>query len=53
MERKGLYTTKVKTQNGNVYDLGKGEYPPRDKDPGHPNPANLVIDAWTEWVKEA
>ena len=42
------HTTKVKTRNGKVYDLGKGQYPPADKDPKHPNPDNLVVNAWTE-----
>ena len=48
----GIYTTKLKTQDGKIYDLGKREYPPRHYHPGMlPCPECFVINAWTE--KEA
>ena len=43
------HTTKVETQDGEVYDLGRGEYPPVHLHPGAQIcPACFVVDAWTE-----
>ena len=43
----GTYTTKVQTEDGRVYDLGKMEHPPK-----HEHlfscPGCNVVDAWTE-----
>ncbi len=39
----GLYTTKVKTQDGNIYDLGERQYPPTHYHPG--NYRTLAADA--------
>ncbi len=47
-----LYTTKCKTQDGTVYDLGEREHPPK-----HEHlvacPSCLVVNAWTEPCEEA
>jgi|15BtaG_2_1085339.scaffolds.fasta_scaffold08702_3 hypothetical protein len=44
------FTTKTRDDEGNVYDLGKGERMPyRDKADGTPL---LSINAWTEEIKE-
>lgn len=44
-----IYTTKIKTQDGQVYDLGKREYRPvhNHKD-GKVCPKCNVISAWTQ-----
>ena len=40
-----LYTTKCKDENGKVFDIGAGEYPPsKDNSP-------LIVNAWCEPVK--
>lgn len=45
----GVYTTKVKTEDGKVYDLGLREYPPVHHHPGEaPCVECFVINAWTE-----
>lgn len=46
-----LYTTKVKTANGKVYDLGKFEHPPgycSAHSDAFTCPNCLVVNAWTE-----
>ena len=49
----GLYTTKVKTQDGRIYDLGEREYPPTHHHPGEaPCQECFVVNAWTEKVEE-
>ena len=48
------YTTKVKTADGKVYDLGERQYPPNhqhDKQ-GTPCPGCLCVNAWTEIIGE-
>ena len=43
------YTTKFKTQDGKVYDLGEGEHGPAHDHPGDATcPACAVVNAWTE-----
>jgi len=50
---KGTYTTKLKTQDGKIYDLGEKQYPPRHYHPGlAPCPECFVVNAWTEKVDD-
>jgi len=47
----GLYTTKVQTQDGRIWDLGNREYPRTHYHPqAKPCPECFVINAWTEKV---
>jgi hypothetical protein len=41
------FTTKVKTKDGTVYDLGKLEYPPQHNHKGGLCPICEVVNAWT------
>jgi len=46
------YTTKCKTKDGEVFDLGEIEYPPKHDHKGGLCPSCDVINAWTEKIKE-
>lgn len=48
----GVYTTKCRTRDGQVYDLGKGEHPPKHDHGGLSCDGCLVTDAWTEPRRE-
>lgn len=43
-----IWTTKVRTQDGHIYDIGEGEHPPKHPDHDVTCPGCLVVDAWTE-----
>lgn len=45
------YTTKVKTNDGKVFDLGELEYPPKHQHKGGSScDSCLVSNAWTEEI---
>jgi len=44
------FTTKVKTKDGSVYDLGELEYPPQHSHKGGLCPSCEVVNAWTEEI---
>lgn len=46
----GTYTTKVRTQDGVIHDLGAGDHPPRHNECITACPSCLVVNAWTERV---
>lgn len=47
----GIYTTKIQTQDGRIYDLDKREYPPTHYHPGNvPCQECLPVNAWTEKI---
>jgi len=53
MSEDGVYTTKVRTEDGKVYDLGEREYPPVHHHPGEALCTEcFVLNAWTERVGE-
>jgi hypothetical protein len=44
-----MHTTKVKTEDGKVYDLGEKQYPPTHHHPGdRPCAECFIVNAWTE-----
>lgn len=43
----GTYTTKVQTEDGAVYDLGKLEHAPKHEH-REACPGCLIVNAWTE-----
>jgi len=48
-----IYTTKIKTADGSISDLAKGQYPPQHKHQGNRLcPECFVVNAWTEPSKE-
>jgi hypothetical protein len=45
----GIYTTKCKTKDGTIYDIGSRIYPPKHVHDGHTTCVEcLVVNAWTE-----
>lgn len=50
----GIYTTKVQTQDGKVYDLGNMKFPPTHYHPGNaPCPECFIVNAWTEKTEDS